>query len=141
MKKLTTLLSLLLIFTAATLSSCGKGGNSPVDQIVEILDQATKKTENINSMSDLTNVKDIISPEKVWTIIQNNSDYELTKGDKEKLKKSYNKLVNTAFDKSCEFVPSEEMKKLVKNQLDLMLEAIDKNIDNATTLGDIRSLN
>lgn len=141
MKPLNFVFAFIILLATCQFSSCGKGGNSPVDQIVSILDQATEKTENIQSMTDLTNVKSIISPEDVWQIIQKNSDYKLTKGDKNKLKKSYNHLVKTAYEKSCEFVTSDELKKAVKSQLDLMLGAIDQSIDNAETLGDIRSLN
>lgn len=142
MKKITLIfISLLFIFTSAQLSSCGKGSDSPVDKIIVLLDEATEKTENINSMAELTNVKNIVSPEDIWTIIKENSDYKLTKGDKEKLKKSYNRLLKVAYEKSSEFSPSEELKKVVKSQLDLMMQAVDSNIENAETLGDIRSLN
>ena len=141
MKKLNFILSFVILLAAVSFNSCGKGGDTPVDQIVELLDEATKKTEAINSMAELSDVKNIISPQEVWNIIRDNSDYELTKGDKEKLKKSYNKLVHVAFEKTSEYVPSDELKKAVKSQLDLMMEAIDKNIDDASTLGDIRSFN
>ena len=141
MKQLKLLLGLLVIFATLQVSSCGKQSNSPVNQIVEILDEATKKTEQISNASELTNVQNVISPEAVWTIINDNSDYELTKDDKEKLKKSYNKLVKAVFEKSSEFVPSESMKQSVKSQLDLMVEAINRNIDNAKTLGSIRGFN
>ena len=141
MKKINLLFTLIILLATCQLSSCGKGGNSPVDQIVVLLEEATKKTEQINSMMELTNVRNIVSPDDVWNIIRENSDYKLSKGDKDKLKKSFNRLVNTAYDKSAEFVPDGNMKKAVKSQLDLMMEAIDQNIDNAETLGDIRSFN
>lgn len=140
MKKIKLILSILVFTTILPFISCNKG-DSPVDQIVVLLDKATEKTAEIQSFADLTNVNNIISKEDIWSIIKNNKDYKLTKGDKEKLKKSYNKLVKEAYEKSCEFVPSDDMKKVVKNQLDLFMEAIDKNIENAETLGDIRSFN
>ena len=141
MKEIKILLGFLLIFASEELSSCGKSSDSPVDQIVEILDQATKKTENITNAAELANVKNIISPNDIWQIISDNADYELTKGDKEKLKKSYNKLVKAAYEKSSEYIPSESLKKTVKSQLDLMMEGINRSIDNATTLGSIRAFN
>ncbi|MCH5240874.1 MAG: hypothetical protein J1F67_00400 [Muribaculaceae bacterium] len=125
-----------LLFFA--LLACGKGGNTPVDQIVILLDQAVEKTQSINSVTQLNDVQNIISPEDVWTIIRENADYELSNSDKSKLKKSYDKLVKAAYEKSCEFIPNDEMKKLMKNQLDLWTEGIKKNIDNAKTLGQIR---
>ncbi|MCH5235434.1 MAG: hypothetical protein J1E16_09065 [Muribaculaceae bacterium] len=131
MKKLLPIFFLILF-------ACGKGGNTPVDQIVVLLDQATEKTQDINSVAQLNDVQNIISPQEIWTIIENNSDYQLTDSDKNKLKKSYERLVKAAYDKSCEFVPSDEMKKVMKNQLDLMMEGIRNNIDAATTLGQIR---
>lgn len=140
MKKIKFIFSLLVILATVQLSSCGKS-DSPVNQIVEILDQATQKTEAISNAAELANVQNIISPDDIWKIIKENSDYELTKGDKEKLKKSYNKLVKTAYEKTSEYLPSEDTKKSIKSQLDLMMEAIDRNIDEATTLGNIRGMN
>lgn len=134
MKAIRYIFPLLLLF----LFACGKSGNSPVDQIVVLLDQATEKTENINSFAQLNDVKNIISPEEIWTIIRENADYKLSDSDKGRLKKSYDKLVKAAYEKSCEFVPSDEMKKMVKSQLDIMMEGIKNNIENAETLGQIR---
>ena len=141
MKKINLIFSFIILLAACQITSCGKGGNSPVDRIVILLDQATEKTKDIQNVTDLTDVKNIISPEDVWNIIRENSDYKLSKGDKDKLKKSYNRLMKAAFEKSCEFVPSEDMKNAAKTQLDLFMEVIDKSIDNAETLGEIRSLN
>lgn len=134
MKTIRLILPLLLI----TLFACGKHEDSPVDQIVTLLDQATEKTQNITSVAQLNDVQNIISPEDVWNIIQENANYKLSNSDKDHLKKSYDKLVRVAYEKSCEFVSSDEMKKLMKNQLDLLMEGIKKNIDNAETLGEIR---
>lgn len=128
-----------IVITTLALFSCSKS-NTPVSQIVEILDQATERAENINNESELTDINNIISPEAIADIVNNNADYELTKGDKESLKKSYNKLVKTVYEKSSEYVPSEDMKKMVKSQMDLMLEAVNQNIDKATTLGSITGL-
>ena len=141
MKHLKLLLGFIVIFAALQISSCGKGSGSPVDQIVEMLDEAADKTDKITSEASLLNVQNLISPDEIYKIINDNSDYELTKGDKEKLKKSYNHLVKSVYDKTSEFVPSEEMKKVVKNQLDLMMEGINRSIDNATTLGSIKGWN
>ena len=138
MKKLTFLLSIVILLAAV---QCGKKDASPVSEIVTLMDNATKKTEQINSIAELSNVNSIVSQEDVWKIIRDNSDYQLTDGDKDKLKKSFNKLVKTAYEKSAEFVPDENLKKAFKSQLDLMMEAIDRNIDEASTLGEIRSFN
>lgn len=140
MKHLKLLLGFIVIFAALQISSCGKGSGSPVDQIVEMLDEAADKTDKITSEASLLNVQNLISPDEIYKIINDNSDYELTKGDKEKLKKSYNHLVKSVYEKTSEFVPSEE-KKVVKNQLDLMMEGINRSIDNATTLGSIKGWN
>lgn len=139
MKTVKFILSLFVILATIQLSSCKKS-DSPVNEIVEILEQATKKTEEIKSAADLANVDNIVKPKDIWEIINANSDYELTKGDKEKLKKSYNKLVKAAYEKTSEYLPSDDMKKSIKSQLDLMVEAIGNNIDNAKTLGSIRGL-
>lgn len=141
MKKLKFLLFVALTFGCTYIVSCSKSGNSPVDQYVELLDQATKKAEKISSMSDLTNVQGIISPQEAMKIVSDNSDYELTDNDKEKLKKSYDKLLKVAYEKTAEYggVP-EEYKEQVKTQVDLIIEAANKGIDNAKTLGDLNGI-
>ena len=138
MKKLTFILSIVILLAAV---QCGKKDSSPVDEIVALMDDATKKTEQIQNLAELSNVNRIVPQEEVWNIIRNNSDYKLTDGDKEKLKKSFNKLVKTAFEKTGEFVSDDTMKKAFRSQLDLMMEGIDRSIDQAATLGDIRSFN
>ena len=142
MKKLQFLLGILMILGACQLSSCGKGGgNSPVDQYVEVLDQATKKAEQISSMSDLLNVQAIISPQEAMNIINENADYELTDSDKNKLKKSYDKLLRVAYDKTIEFGGlSEDMKKQTKAQIDLIIDAANKGIENAKTFGELNGI-
>ena len=141
MKKLKFLLSFVILLAACQLSSCGKGGNSPVDQYVEILDNATKQAEKINSMSDLMNVQQIISPEDAMEIVRNNADYKLSDSDKDKLKKSYDKLVRVAYDKTAEYsgLP-EEMKDQLKGQVELVIEAANKAIDAAQTMGELNGM-
>ena len=139
MKKFKVLFSLLLVFSLCQLSSCHK--ETPVDQIVEILNQATQKVKQIQDPAELSNIRNVVSPEDVWNIIRENGEYQLTDHDKDELKKSYNELMTAAYDKSAEFVNDDESKKTVKSQLDLMMRAIDNNIDRANVLGDIRSFN
>lgn len=141
MKQFKILLTLVVLFSTLQFVSCSKKDNTPVDQIVVLLDNGVEKVESINSMAELTDVKNIVSANEVWKIIQENSNYELTKGDKEKLKKSYNKLVEAAYKKSSECIPSDEYKKTVKNQLDLLMEGINRSIDSAKTLGEIKGFN
>ena len=139
MKHLKPIFSLILLFTLFQFSSCGHV--TPVDQIVEILNQATQKTKEIQNPDELSNIRNIVSPDDVWNIIRENSDYVLTDGDKDKLKESFNQLISTAYEKSAEFVNDEDSKNAFKSQLDLMMKAIDNNIDRANTLGEIRSFN
>ena len=139
MKLFKTIFSFFLLFSICQLSSCRH--NTPVDQIVEILDQAAQKTKELQNPDELTNIRNVVSPDDVWNIIRENADYKLTDGDKDKLKDSFNKLISAAYDKSAEFVNDEDSKKMVKSQLDLMTKAIDNNIDRANTLGEIKSFN
>ena len=139
MKLFKTIFSFFLLFSICQLSSCSH--NTPVDQIVEILDQAAQKTKELQNPDELTNIRNVVSPDDVWNIIRENADYKLTDGDKDKLKDSFNKLISAAYDKSAEFVNDEDSKKMVKSQLDLMTKAIDNNIDRANTLGEIKSFN
>ena len=133
------LFTLLLIFVASCcMVSCGKGGNSPVDEYVAILDNATEKAEKISSMEDLLNVQEIISPEAAMNIVNNNADYVLTKEDKEKLKKSYDRLLKVAYEKTAEYggLP-EGMKKQTKGQIQLFIDAANEGIDRARTMGEL----
>lgn len=141
MKKINLFLGVLATVLVLGVCSCSKGGNSPVDQFVEILDQATKKAEKISSMQDLLNVQQIISPEEAMSIIRENSDYELTDKDRDKLKKSYDKLLRVAYEKTAEYggLP-EELKKQTEAQIDLYIEAANNGIDSAKTLGDLSGI-
>lgn len=141
MKRINLFLSLIVILGAGLLFSCGKGGKSPVDQYVEILDQATEKAEKISSMADVLNVQQIISTEETTKLLKDNADYELTDKDKEKLKKSYDKLLKVAYNKTTEYsgIP-DSMKKQTDGQLELIIEAANKVIDNAHTLSDLDGL-
>lgn len=132
----------LLLALPCVLDSCSKSGtDNPVDEYVMILDQAAQKAEKINSLEDLLNVQEIISPEAAFNIVRNNADYELTDKDKEKLKKSYDKLLRVAYEKTSEYGDlSEEVKKQTKSQVNLIIEAANKGIDNAKTLGELNGV-
>ena len=141
-RSFTLFLSLVTIISLFHLSSCSKGGSSsPVDEYINILDEATKKTEQIKSYDDLTNVQSIISPEEAMKIVRDNADYVLTDNDKDKLKKSYDKLLKVAYEKTAKFggLP-EEMQKNALMQADLVIEAANKQIDRANTMGDLMGL-
>lgn len=140
MKILKIFLSLVVVITACQITSCGKKSHTPVDEIVTLLEEGVKKTQNINNMAELSDVKNIVPQQEIWNLIRENSDYQLTKDDKEKLKKSYDKLIKAAYEKTSEYIPNEELKSAIKSQLDLTMSAVDKNIDNAETLGDIKGM-
>lgn len=137
MKTSLRLSTLCTLLCALFLFSCSHS-DTPVDKIVGILDQATQNTEKITNQYQLNDVGSIVSPQEIWNIINEYPDYELTKEDKDKLKKSYHKLMDAAYKKSCEFVTSDELKNLVKKQVDIVMAGIDTNIDNAKTLIQIR---
>ena len=141
MKRLNLLIGLLVILASCQLFSCGKGGNSPVDQYVAIIEESTKKAEKLSDMSELTNVQAVISPQELLQIVAENPDYELTDKDKEKLKKSIDKFIKVAYDKTMSIgeVP-EEMRETMKQQCELMIEANNRGIDQAKTLSDLNRI-
>ena len=142
MKKFNIILFSLIAFSCCiSVSSCGKSGNTPVDQFTDLLEQATQKAEKISSMADLVNVQEIISPEDAMKILQENADYKLSDSDKDKLKKSYDKLLKVAYEKTAEYsgLP-DEYKKQAKAQVDLIIEAANNSIDQAKTLGDLNHM-
>lgn len=139
MKKSGIIISFIVtLFATCLLSACGKGGTTPVDEYVAILDAATEKAEKISSKEDLLNVKDIISPEAAMKIMRDNADYELTGSDKEKLKKSYDKLLRVAYEKTAEYggLP-DAIKEQTKDQIQLFIDAANEGIDRAHTMGEL----
>ena len=132
------LLSFLLIFSVCQISSCGKKSDNPVDKYVEVLDNATKKIKNIKSAADLSNVKEIISTDEATEIILQNLNYPLTEKDKEKLKKSFDDLLETSFDKTVELnYINDKVAEIQRARIDYFIEAANAGIDNAQKLGDI----
>ncbi|MCH5233072.1 MAG: hypothetical protein J1E78_05465 [Muribaculaceae bacterium] len=120
--------------------SCGKS-NNPVDQYVDVLDKAISTMEKVNSAEELSTAQSLISPEDAAEIVRNNADYELTEADKEKLKKAEHKLIDLSIEKTLKYnnLP-EEYKEAAKAQMELLIDANDKRIDNAKTLGDLGNL-
>lgn len=141
MKKLGLISILVLSLGAFLMVACGKKEDTPVDQFIEVMDQATKKAEEIKSMADVYNVQEILSPQEGWEIIRNNADYPLTDSDKKKLKKSFDKLLRVGYEKTVEYsgLP-EELKKQSLAQVDLIIEGANKMIDNAQTFGEISGI-
>lgn len=139
MKRLSYILAILF---ACFAFSCGhKSGNSPVDQYVSMLEKATEKAEKISSFSELINVQEIISPEDARQIILDNRDYPLDENDKKMLKKSYDKLIRVAYEKTAEFGDlSDSMKKDSKKQIEMLIDLSNSKIDRAATFGDLLSL-
>lgn len=130
-------LSIVLLATGV-LASCSGGGNSPVDQYVELLDAATAKIEKINANEGVTDIQDILSMPKAQDLEKEYADYELTDKDKEKLKMSLDRLIHAAYDKTMQYAGfPEEIIQMKKKQVELMVDAANQQIDAATTLGEI----
>ena len=144
MKKLISTLCLaFFLITGLQLSSCagGSDSNSPVAQYVELLEKATKQIEGISNLEELKDVQRGVESQQATTLLLESKDYVLTDSDKEKLKKATDKMLKAVFDKSIELSGLEEdMKKTMKDQSELAIEAVNKNIDKATTLGQINGL-
>lgn len=129
----------LIFISVCYLGACSKS-DTPVDQIVEIMKGYEKMIDQIHSPEGVKDCVSLISTSEVNEIIKENADYKLTDSDKKELKKNYDKLIEKAYNKTVEYVPSETVRKQTKQLLDLIKEGIDENIDNAETLGDIKSL-
>ncbi|MCH5239737.1 MAG: hypothetical protein J1F38_05900 [Muribaculaceae bacterium] len=141
MKKLNFLLCLSLVCLMCNFSSCSKGGDSPVDKYVEVIDQATKNAKNLKSL-DYAELQSLISPETAQQIASEFQDYQLTEKDKKKLKKSCDSFMEVLYDKLLEYseIP-DEYKDQIKSQRDLVISALNQKIDAAETLGDIDHVN
>lgn len=133
---------LFVVLATVLLGACAHhSSHSPVAQYVNLLEEATQKAENISSLTELVNVQDIISPEDARQIIIDNRDYPLTDDDKKALKKSFDKLIRVAYEKTAEFGNlSETMKKDSKKQVEMVIDINNKKIDAANTMGDLLSM-
>ena len=138
MKQLKLFLLLTSVFIFAGFISCSKNENTPVDQYVELIEEAIQKLENIKSSEGIENIANIMQNPKAQELDKEYADYVLTEADKKKLKKSLDKLIHVAYDKTMEYAGlPENIIKLKKAQVDMMVEAANQQIDNATTLGEI----
>lgn len=129
----------LIFISVCYLGACSKS-DTPVDQIVEIMKGYEKKIDAIHSPEGVQDCMTLISSTEINEIIKENSDYPLTDSDKAKLKKNYDKLLEKAYDKTVEYVPSEILRKEAKRQLDLFKEGIGERVDKAETLGEIKDI-
>ena len=108
-----------------------------MDQYIEVIDTTTKNVEQMKSLN-MADMQNLISPQNAQMIATKYSDYELTDKDKEKLKKSCDKLMEVIYDKIVEYGGlSPEIKDQMESQKDLVISAVNKMIDNAKTLGDV----
>lgn len=140
MKKILRILfSGFIILATCQLTSCGGGkDNTPVDQIVEVLDKTARQAEELTGDSDLSTIQNVIYPEEAVEIIRNNYDYVLSDNDKKKLKKSFDNLLKVAYEKTAEVANfPDEMKKSTMSQLKLVTDGVNSMIENANTLGEL----
>ena len=139
MKNFYKILCLTLLFGSGLLaSSCGGDGNTPVDQYVKLLEEATEEIKGINSIEELQNVESGTTSMQAQFILKESKDYVLTDSDKEKIKKASDKMLRMVFEKSLELSSlPDNIKDSMKGQADLAVDAVNKNIDKATTLGEI----
>ena len=132
------IITLFLLISILVTPSCHKEGNTPVDQYISLLDEATEKTKKISNISELINVPGIISQEDALAIIRANPYYKLSEKDKTRIKKSFEHLLRSAFEKTIEFSQMSSLdKEQAKTQIDLIIAAANKKIDQATSLGDL----
>lgn len=138
MKALKTFTFSLLSLFCLNIVSCNDSGSKAVDQYIETLDRATEKVEEINNFSELLNYKEIISSEEVEKIISQNPDYLLSDSDKERIKKSYDKLLKTAYEKTIQYsgLP-EAYQKEANTKIEMLIHKANYGIDNAETLGEL----
>ena len=122
------------------ITSCSKSDN-PVDEYVELINQATSKLEKIKNADDIQDLQDLYTNKKAVELEKEYGDYELTDKDKEKLKESLEKLIKVATDKSMEYAGfPEDLSQLKKAQMELLINQVNARIDVAKTLGEIEGL-
>lgn len=138
MKTLKYVFSALLIFAALQIASCG-GNNSPAARYADLVGKIVDEMEKCNSVDELYQISQTSEYGKeANAIVNENPDYVLTDSDKEKLIKVNDRLAQVFFDKTVQLgaVP-EEVKKYAEDQMKASIEAINDQINNCKTLGDL----
>ena len=131
------LCGIVILGLTINLSSC-ESSNTPVDRLVEIIDKATEQVKDSKSNDALDNIQSAMVADGAEALIKDNADYELTDSDKSKLKKSMEKLVRAAFEKSITYYNfDDDVKKNLRAQIDMAVAGINTTIDNAKTLSEI----
>lgn len=126
---------------AMTIASCSNS-NGPVNRYVEIMDQMSDHLEKVNSIEDIQNIQQVVSPEEVRGLFDKYGDYKLTGEDKERIKKATDKMVRLSLGKAIEYTNlPEDMRNISESQMNLAIDAINTRIDNAETFGDLNKIN
>lgn len=129
--------AIIILSLSGLLYSCGNS-DSPVDRLTAIIDKATEQVKDSKSNDALENIQSAMVTDGAEALIKDNANYELTNSDKNKLKKSMEKLVKAAFEKSISYYNFDEsVKKNLRSQIDMAVAGINTTIDQAKTLGEI----
>lgn len=128
---------LLTLAAAFMLFACNSGPKTPVDELLDILDDTVSAFLSGKSESDIE--KSV--QERAEAIVSANEDYVLTAADKEKMVKKYTSLMDVAIKaaiKSGEL--PEEMAEFAKEQSKEVLDELKEKLEKAETLGDLDKL-
>lgn len=124
----------LAISASLMLMACGGGANTPVDKLLDALDEGAAYLVGGEKPSDEFE-------QKFETLFEENADYVLTAKDKAKICDKFEDLMNVAVKKALETkeIP-EGMEELVKTQMKSAITEITKKINDVEKFGDLEKV-
>lgn len=133
MKKINSILSMVLIALVVGFASCSK--QTPVTDFCSQIDKFTKEINDAKDLQQLQNISTNELQANTDKILEENADYVLTDADKAALKKSMTNLFKASISKQAELIgyPMDE------KQIEDMAKSIEPTIDAATTFGEINN--
>lgn len=135
MKKLANLpaMALLFIATLAFATSCSKSASTPVDEFVGMIENFSSKIENASTEAE---IDEIAQSGDIDMKKFNDSTYELTSADKDKIKGAVKGLFDVMMKKVGEFTGQE----IPASAVEMAVTMFNAKVDNCKTLGDLATM-
>ena len=126
MKKLLSIM--MAAGLAIAINSCADKGQKAVDVYCDAVEKVAETVEKApDAEAAMKALQDNDAMKEIQTVVKENADYKLTDGDKEKIKAASLKLMRA-------------MNKYVNIPEDMIVNEVNSQVDNATTLGEIAKM-
>lgn len=122
------------------ISSCAKKADNPtVDQMCQLFNDMASKIQKCNNLDELQDLdfSDAIKKIDSRDLTAEDLKAELTEGDKELLKASFDNLMDAVAEKSVEFGEGQVERSDVESMMEYVKKPVVQAIDKSKTLGDL----